>query len=113
MVVSILVPESFVAILKLSTKLKKKQKSSQSLEDCLHKYFSQWTQCVHPVSPYRREHTVIALTDVVSVMQCVAVRQAGYSQVSLSAQTVQHILDKVLALGQGQEHLHVVCHTHE
>lgn len=54
----------------------------------------------------------LPLTDVVSVMQCVAVRQARYSQVSLSPQTIQHILDKVLSLCQGQEDLHVVCHTH-
>lgn len=51
------------------------------------------------------------LTDVVSVLQCVAVGQTGYPQVSLSPQTVQLILDYVLPLGQGQEHVHVVCHT--
>lgn len=54
-----------------------------------------------------------ALTDVVPVMECVAVGQARYSQVSLSTQTIQHILDKVLPLCQGQENLHVVCHTHK
>lgn len=55
----------------------------------------------------------MALTDVVSVMQSVAVGQARYSQVSLSPQTIQNILDKVLPLCQGQENLHVVCHTHK
>lgn len=54
-----------------------------------------------------------ALTDVVSVLQCGAVGQAGYSQVSLSPQAIQLVLDYVLPLCQGQEGLHVVCHTHE
>lgn len=52
---------------------------------------------------------VLALTDVVPVMQCAAVGQAWYSQVSLSPQTIQHILDKELPLREGQEDLHVVC----
>lgn len=51
---------------------------------------------------------MFALTDVVPVMQSAAVGQAGYSQVPLSPQTIQNILDEELPLGQGQEDLHVV-----
>lgn len=62
-------------------------------------------QQMHPASP----HMVAALTDVVTVMECAVVGQAGYSQVSLGAQAVQLVLDDELPFSQAQESLHIVC----
>lgn len=56
---------------------------------------------------------VRALTDVVSVLQYEAVRQARDPEVFVSPQTVQLILYYVLTLSKRKEYLHVVCHTHE
>lgn len=58
-------------------------------------------------------HGKDSLTDVVPVMQCVSVEQAGDPQVFLRPQPVQLVLHHVLPLRQGQERLHVVCRTRE